>query len=195
MSILETFENYRAWFSDVYLIQLAEQEEEEVADLEWSDALGGLEPLAASELASLEGHGGALPQAYRELVLALGVGTLLITDEEEPVEFTLFHPKEMAQARKDCLGCVHSNALQRAKSREGIDPAKLVPILTDRDWNQWAMLANRTPGDDAVVLFSHEQEQRDDLQVFVHRGTVEDYFKRLFEDARALRSPWSLWTR
>ena len=194
MTIDRIFEDYRSWFQETYLLQLAEENEEDIADLEWSDPFAGLHPLSAEQLSHTENNTGALSQAYRDLASRVGVGSFLIAAEEEPVEFFLLSPEEIPQATNDFLSWLDVEAIQRAKSREGLEVSRLVPFLTDPDGNQWALLTNQSPGDDRVVLFSHEQEQRDDLDLFSHQGTVESYFEKLFESARKLSSPWYLWT-
>ena len=193
MTISELFENYRSWFQETYLRQLAEENEEDIADLEWSDPFAGLHPLSAEQLAHTENNAGALSRAYRDLVSQVGVGSFLIAEEEEPVEFFLLSPEEIPQATKDFLTWLDVEAIQRAKSREGLEVSKLVPFLTDPYGNQWALLANQSPGDDRVVLFSHEQEQRNDLDLFDHQGPVESYFEKLFESVKKRYSPWYLW--
>ena len=194
MTIDRIFEGYRSWFQETYLRQLAEENEEDIADLEWSDPFADLHPLSAEQLSHTENNMGALPQGYRDLLSHVGVGSFLIAAEEEPVEFFLLSPEEIPQATKDFLSWLDVEAIQRANSREGLEVSKLVPFLTDPDGNQWALLTNQSPDDNRVVLFSHEQEQRDDLDLFSHQGPVESYFEKLFESARKLYSPWYLWT-
>lgn len=194
MTIDDIFEDYRSWFQENYLRQLAEEDEVEIADLEWSDPFDGLHPLSAEQLANTENQTGALPQGYRDLVSHYGVGSFLIPGEEEPVDFFLLSPEEVPQATQNFLAWLDVEAMQRASSREGLEVSKLVPFLTDPYGNQWALLTNQSPGDDRVVLFSHEQEQRDELDLFDPQGTVESYFEKLFESAKKLYSPWYLWT-
>ncbi|HAE53780.1 MAG TPA: hypothetical protein DCG25_02325, partial [Acidimicrobiaceae bacterium] len=47
MTIDRIFEGYRSWFQETYLRQLAEENEEDIADLEWSDPFADLHPLSA----------------------------------------------------------------------------------------------------------------------------------------------------
>ena len=103
MTIDRIFEDYRSWFQETYLLQLAEENEEDIADLEWSDPFAGLHPLSAEQLSHTENNTGAHSQAYRDLASRVGVGSFLIAAEEEPVEFFLLSPEEISQATNDFL--------------------------------------------------------------------------------------------
>ncbi len=62
-----------------------------------------LQPLTQKELANLEREFGVLPQSYRDLVLDVGVGRLLIASGAEAVDFTILGPTRIPQVRRDCL--------------------------------------------------------------------------------------------
>ena len=182
----DVFDDYRSWY--------AQSESPKRDDRNRTDPLASLAPLSAREYRQLEEMHGALPASYRELVCNVGVGPVLIGGRGEPAEFTILPPKHILCCRRDCLSWIDEDLLAAAKTRQGIDSERLMPFLVDRDWNQWALLANQRKRDDRALLFSHEQEQPADGDLFKQLGTVTEYFRALFDQAKKGSSPWYLWS-
>ena len=187
MSLRKVFTEYEHWYRTTYL---ATSED----DGDAPGALDGLATLTKRRLAALEAKEGPLPAAYHELVLEVGVGEVLLATSSEPVAFTVLAPPQIPKARAHLLAGLDAATRRRAQEKEGLDPAKLMPFLVDRDWNMWALLGHQNAKDDRALLFSHEQERRPSQALFAPKGTLETYFAALFAKAKARASPWHLWT-
>ena len=180
-SIDKVLSDYRSWYLAYY-------------ECDDQDPFRALKPLTSGGLSAFEDTVGPQPESYRWLLRELGPGPLSIASSDEPVDFTLLSPKHVKRVRRDVLGCIDPELIPLARERQGLEAERLLPFLVDRDWNQWALLGNQHPADERVFLFSHEQEQYDDRDLFKAQGSLADYFTRLFDQARQLYSPWYLWT-
>ena len=196
VALTKIFDDYQSWYQKKYLPSLRDEDEDEdeESDGEWADPFGEFKAVTPKQLGPIEARYGELPPAYRKLVSDIGVGTLLIADEDEPVRFTILPPEHIPKVHKDCISWIDKALLEETKSSHRIDANKLMPILVDRDWNQWALLGNQSRGDDRVFLFSHEQEQREGINPFSLQGSLETYFSKLFANTRKGYSPWYMWT-
>lgn len=177
--LVAQFEEYRSWYAESYVPAWEEQRGEPV---DQRDPLAELTRVKPSEANKLEARCGALPVEYVNLLTTLGAGRLWLAAKEEPMAHELLAPKAIAAAQKDLASWLSKAAVTRAKSKQKLDVAKLVPFLSLQ--GTWAVLAAQTPSDNRVYLVSHEWEQREDLDLFAGPLTLGVFFERYFGQAR-----------
>ncbi len=160
-SVAEAFAEYRRFYVERYVPKMIEDDPEEgMADFveqAWDEPFQKLKKLSKADVKALTKKLGPLPEPYVELLTELGVGPLLCSYEDEPIPFHVLKPTQIAKAKQDALSWL-SAADAKLALAQGLDPAKLLPFMTDDGRGYYFMLTRRTPDDDAVVIFDHAYE-------------------------------------
>jgi hypothetical protein len=152
---------------------------EQFEALRFEGATERLERVHPSAVSKLEAKCGALPLDYVNLLTTVGVGALVLPGAAEPVTHRVLAPTDVLKARKDLVGWLGPTAVGTARARQKLDVTKLVPILSAAD-GTWVLLGGQQAADGRVYVFSHDWEQRPDLDVFAGPLTLGAFFDKYF---------------
>ncbi len=184
--IYELFQDYKKWYTEIYIPEAEEQyfDEGDYEEYGWSDPFAKLVPLPDKEIKKIENELGGISETHHSILTEIGAGKLLYSMEEEVLEFVLLNYDNMMKAKKDCLSWIGAEALEFTKSRQKVDITKMYPFLVGAYWNTWFLLANQEPGDDRIYIFGHDWEQRNDCDLLDGPKNFSEIFKNLFDSAK-----------